>query len=230
MSKKFWLIASLVGVFLIIGIIVISEIVNKNDLSDTRLINSIVTVTNTEISVKNNNTYDWKDVQITINENFVFSQDGIRSGETKLFQISDFANESGLRFNPKEFKVINVVVATHMLAISVSYDDFQKQKNIVQDINVSNGETITVTLFSNATTGYKWEENTQISDSQVLQQIDHKYVAPGNTGGKVGVGGAEVWSFKALKAGTSTIYTEYSQPWEKGTKGTWTFKLKVTVK
>jgi inhibitor of cysteine peptidase len=116
------------------------------------------------------------------------------------------------------------------LAVSLTYDDFQKQKNIVQDINVSNGQTITVTLFSNSTTGYKWEENTQISDSQVLQQSDHKYVAPSNTGGKVGVGGTEVWSFKALKAGTSTIYTEYSQPWEKGTKGTWTFKLKVTVK
>ena len=115
-------------------------------------------------------------------------------------------------------------------AVAVTYDDFQKQKNIVQDINVSNGETITVTLFSNATTGFKWEENTQISDPQVLQQIDHKYVAPGNTGGKVGVGGTEAWSFKALKAGTSTIYTEYSQPWEKGTKGTWTFKLNVKVK
>ncbi|MCX6007491.1 MAG: protease inhibitor I42 family protein [Chloroflexi bacterium] len=115
-------------------------------------------------------------------------------------------------------------------AVSVTYDDFQKQNNVVRDINVSNGETITVTLFSNATTGFKWVESTQISDPQVLQQVDHKYIAPGDTGGKVGVGGTEVWSFKALKAGKSTISTEYSQPWEKGTKGTWTFKLNVTVK
>ena len=115
-------------------------------------------------------------------------------------------------------------------AVSVTYDDFQKQKNIVQDISVSNGEMITVTLFSNSTTGFKWDENTQIGDPQVLQQVDHKYIAPSNTGGKVGVGGTEVWSFKTLKAGKSTIYTEYSQPWEKGSKGTWTFKLNVTVK
>ena len=116
------------------------------------------------------------------------------------------------------------------VAVSVTYDDFQKQNNVVRDISVNNGETFTVTLFSNATTGYKWVENTQISDSQVLQQVDHKYVAPGDTGGKVGVGGTEVWSFKTLKAGTSTVSTEYSQPWEKGTKGTWTFKLNVKVK
>jgi len=115
-------------------------------------------------------------------------------------------------------------------AVSVSYEDFQKQSSIVRDISVANGETVTVTLFSNATTGYKWEENTKISDPLVVQQLDHKYVAPGNTDGKVGAGGLEVWSFKALKAGTSTISTEYGQPWEKGTKGTWTFKLNVTVK
>jgi inhibitor of cysteine peptidase len=115
-------------------------------------------------------------------------------------------------------------------AVSVSYDDFQKQNSIVRDISAGVGETITVTLFSNATTGYKWEANAKISDPQVLQQVDQKYVAPGNTDGKVGVGGSEVWSFKALKAGTSTISTEYGQPWEKGTKGTWSFKLNVTVK
>ncbi|MBN1374727.1 MAG: protease inhibitor I42 family protein [Dehalococcoidia bacterium] len=113
--------------------------------------------------------------------------------------------------------------------VSLSYDDFQKQANIVQSVNVSSGETITVTLFSNATTGYNWNENAQISDSLVLHQVDHKYVAPGNTDGKVGVGGTEVWNFKALKAGTSTIYTEYSRPWEKGEKASWTFKLNVTV-
>lgn len=112
----------------------------------------------------------------------------------------------------------------------LSYDEFQSQKNIVREISVKSGETITLTLFSNATTGYKWNDNAKISDPQVLQQLDHKYVAPGDTGGKVGVGGTEVWNFKALKAGTSTVTTEYGRPWEGGEKATWTFKLNVTVK
>lgn len=113
--------------------------------------------------------------------------------------------------------------------VSISYDDFQTQKDVVKDITVTNGETVTVKLFSNATTGYQWGENAQISDPAVLEQVDHQYVAPDNAERKMGAGGTEVWSFKTLKSGSSTIYTEYSRPWEKGEKATWTFKLNVMV-
>ncbi|MHB8085124.1 MAG: protease inhibitor I42 family protein [Dehalococcoidia bacterium] len=114
--------------------------------------------------------------------------------------------------------------------IVVTYDQFAKEKNIVQDVNVLPGGTIIVQLVSNKTTGYSWNENAQISDPAVLSQTGHSYVAPSDTGGRVGVAGDEVWTFRALIAGKSTVYEEYGQPWAGGQKGDWTFKLNVTVK
>jgi inhibitor of cysteine peptidase len=114
-------------------------------------------------------------------------------------------------------------------SISVSCDDFNNQKYISKQMTVAAGDTFTVTLCSNATTGFQWSESAQISDQTVVQQIGHEFVAPENTG-LVGAPGTEVWTFKALKNGTSTIAMEYSRPWEGGEKGVWTFNLTVTVK
>jgi inhibitor of cysteine peptidase len=113
-------------------------------------------------------------------------------------------------------------------SISVSCDDFSSQPNASKQLTVGAGDTFTVTLCSNATTGFQWSESAQISDPTVIQQLSHETVAPENTG-LVGAPGTEVWTFKALKKGTSTINIEYSRPWEGGEKGTWTFNLTVTV-
>ncbi len=114
-------------------------------------------------------------------------------------------------------------------SVSVSCDDFGKQNNVTKQMTVAAGSTFTITLCSNATTGYSWPESAQISDATVVQQLTHERVAPENTG-LVGAPGTEVWTFKALKTGTSNIDMQYSQPWEGGQKGAWTFQLAVTVK
>lgn len=114
--------------------------------------------------------------------------------------------------------------------VSVACDDFTKQKDIVRDVTVTAGDIFSITLCSNGSTGFQWGEETQISDMQVIQQTGYKTIATKNTGGMVGVPGTEVWDFKALKAGTSTIYIEYDRPWQGGEKGVQTFKLNVTVK
>ncbi len=46
----------------------------------------------------------------------------------------------------------------------------------------------------------------------------------------VGADGIEVWTFKALKIGTSDISMEYSQPWEGGEKDAYGFFLTVVVR
>lgn len=114
-------------------------------------------------------------------------------------------------------------------SINVTYDQFSKQNNIVQDVTVAAGKKITVQLSSNRTTGFSWTENAQISDPTVVSQSSYNWVPPADTGGRVGVAGNEVWTFTALKSGTSTIYEEYSQPWSGGQKAVWSFKLNVTV-
>jgi inhibitor of cysteine peptidase len=105
---------------------------------------------------------------------------------------------------------------------SVDESDSGKQVEIW-----ANGGLLTVTLESNQTTGYSWELK-EISDPSVLQKTDSKYETP--TSGLVGAGGKEVWTYKALKAGTTTLSMEYSQPWEGGQKGAKSFTLTVVVK
>ena len=114
-------------------------------------------------------------------------------------------------------------------SVEVSCDDFMKQQHISQEAEVAVDGSLTVTLCSNPTTGFIWSESAQISDQTVLQQTDHKFVPPEETG-VAGAAGKEIWTFKALKKGTSTISMEYSRPWEGGEKGEWTFVLTVTVK
>jgi inhibitor of cysteine peptidase len=113
-------------------------------------------------------------------------------------------------------------------SVAVSCDDFSAQPNVTKQISVVTGNSFTVTLCSNATTGYRWSEAAQISDPAVVQQLSHETVAPKDTG-LVGAPGTEVWTFKALKKGTGTIKMGYSRPWEGGEKDTWTFMLNVTV-
>ena len=95
-----------------------------------------------------------------------------------------------------------------------------------KQVKIAVGGTVTVTLDSNVTTGYSWELK-EIGDNNVLQKTDNKYIAP--TGGAIGAGGQEVWTFKALAPGTSTLTMDYSQPWAGGQKDAKSFSLTVVV-
>ena len=115
------------------------------------------------------------------------------------------------------------------VSIDVSYDDFIGNNHVTMEAEVTVGDTLVVTLFSNPTTGFQWSESAQISDQTILKQAEHKFEEP-QAKGIVGAGGKEVWTFTALKKGTTEITMEYSRPWEGGEKGEWTFKLTATVK
>ena len=80
-----------------------------------------------------------------------------------------------------------------------------------KQVELSVGQSLVVTLVSNASTGYSWYL-AQNSDETVLNNTGNKYVAPQTT--LVGAGGKEEWTFNALKKGNSTISMGYSRPWE----------------
>ena len=95
-------------------------------------------------------------------------------------------------------------------------------------INVATGGELTVTLESNITTGYSWTENASMSQSGVLQQTGHQYQPPAQQ--IPGRGGQEVWTFKALAAGTTTVSMEYKRPFEPNNPPANTFNITVMVK
>ena len=116
------------------------------------------------------------------------------------------------------------------ISMSADYDDFQAEKHITTDINIALSGTLEVSLYSNPTTGYQWGETAQISDTSVISQDEHNYIAPQDSEEPVvGAGGKDVWTFKVLKKGTTTIIMRYNRPWESD-MGEWTYTLNVTVK
>ena len=121
--------------------------------------------------------------------------------------------------------------ASKQASVEVSCDDFYKQHHITKEVQISAGDSFTVNLCSNPSTGFRWFETASISDQTVVQQTDHKLVMlKSEPPPPPGTPGQEVWTFKALKKGTSTVSMEYSRPWEGGEKEEWTFELTVIVK
>jgi inhibitor of cysteine peptidase len=121
----------------------------------------------------------------------------------------------------------NVLRNTHK-NIDVGIDELMQNKQIVRSIEINNGDTLTLTLGSNPTTGFSWTEQTSISDKAIIEQTNHESVAPATNA--LGAVGKEVWTYRTVKAGTTEISTEYSRPWTGGEKAEWTFNLTVTVK
>ena len=118
--------------------------------------------------------------------------------------------------------------------ISISIGTFQNQPHIDAVMNAAVGEELTVTLGSNQTTGFRWSESAEISDRTVVRQVNHWYQSLGGkeyeTPPPPGTSGEEVWIFKALKKGTTTIYMEYSRPWIEEDIGHWTVTITANIK
>ena len=118
---------------------------------------------------------------------------------------------------------------TQDATVEVTCDIFQEWPDHSGDVLLGANGTLTVILCTSSTTGFQWSQTPQIGAQTVLRQVDHKFVAREETA-LVGAPGQEVWTFKTLKEDTSTIYFEYSRPWEGGQKAIWTFNLTVIVK
>ncbi len=112
--------------------------------------------------------------------------------------------------------------------VNIPAADFDKQANIAREVEVKAGDTFTITLDSNATTGFQWTVQANIANESILNQKAHDYVAP--NGNALGQAGTEQWTFKAVNAGTTTVSLSYDHTWEGGEKGVRTFELTAIVK
>lgn len=111
--------------------------------------------------------------------------------------------------------------------LQVSMDDVLKQGVITQAVTLSVGNTLTVKLGSNYSTPYRWKPDTKIGDPSILKQESHEFEQP--TTDALGAPGAEVWTFAALKPGTTTISNGYASIVGKDSQPTCTYTATVTV-
>jgi len=80
-------------------------------------------------------------------------------------------------------------------------------------IEAQAGESFTITLEANKTTGYEWQFAKPLDESMV-QLISLDYLIDKTE--LMGAGGKQIWVLKALKAGKTVIYFKYVRSWEKG--------------
>ena len=96
-------------------------------------------------------------------------------------------------------------------------------------VKVKVGDSVTISLKGNPTTGYSWR-TAKLDGQSIEQSGDPKYTVDTHQPGMTGVGGdRSCSSFKAAKAGKTQISLEYVRPWEKNTKPVNTFAVTVEV-
>ena len=112
-------------------------------------------------------------------------------------------------------------------SLEITCDQFLAEKHITQNVRMQSGDSLGVSLCSNGTTGFQWEQPAYISNESILKQTLHKFVPPEDN--NMGSAGKEEWEFNTLKNGTSNIKLQYSRPWEGGEKGEWSLNITVVV-
>lgn len=95
------------------------------------------------------------------------------------------------------------------------------------EIQAKAGQEFTITIESNATTGYQWQL-AQTPNESIVKFVKSDYKAPQN--GRIGQGGEEVWTFKAVAKGTAQISMKYVRSWEKDVAPAKTQTYTVVVK
>ena len=106
-------------------------------------------------------------------------------------------------------------------------DRFFEDRHLTWNVHLQPGDSLLVTLCSNATTGFRWSEPAQIKNESILEQKGHTFVAPEKS--MPGAAGKEEWTFNALKKGTSVVVWEYGRPWAGGEKREWSLTATVIV-
>jgi len=112
------------------------------------------------------------------------------------------------------------------IVVDISCDEFTENPHGLSDeFQVEICDKITVKLCSNPSTGSIWDYETTIEN--VLIEEDYYFERP--EGSPPGAPGTEVWTFKAVKKGTTEVQMEYGQPWEGGSKAVRTYTMIVIV-
>jgi len=95
-------------------------------------------------------------------------------------------------------------------------------ETLERTVAVTVGETFRITLCSNPSTGFSWEQPV-LSGPAAVELVDRAVVAP--TGALVGSAGSETFTFRVGGPGTTEIQLAYSQPWAGGAKQAWTVRV-----
>jgi inhibitor of cysteine peptidase len=89
------------------------------------------------------------------------------------------------------------------------------------EIVTSVGDTFSIELEGNPTTGYEWEPQL---DDEMLRFVERHY-QPAGTG--IGGGGKEIFTFQPVKSGRTFVAFEYKRPWDATPAEKQNFQLRI---
>lgn len=122
--------------------------------------------------------------------------------------------------------MLSCFVTSRDIHVEISCDDFVENPiSIRNDFTMEIGDKLYVELCSNPSTGFEWSY--EMSVDTVVKEEDYDFEAP--EGDVPGAPGKETWTFEAIEKGTTVINMEYSQPWQGGIKGEWTYTISIVV-
>lgn len=102
------------------------------------------------------------------------------------------------------------LVGTLLLSITL----FAQANNKPEEaLSLKRGETITVSLPSNPTTGYSWSLCSKNTRNTIVGITEAEYKP--NQPQLAGSGGTQTWQITGKKRGSAHIKFEYRRPWEK---------------
>ena len=107
--------------------------------------------------------------------------------------------------NKKLILGVGVLIAISLVFLVL----FMPQTGTGDTIKVKNGDTFSVVLHSNPTTGYSWQVD---FDSNYVRLTDSGYVTSNPI--LIGSSGNETFEFLAVKSGQTEITFSYMRPWE----------------
>ncbi|MDD2335985.1 MAG: protease inhibitor I42 family protein [Geobacteraceae bacterium] len=79
-------------------------------------------------------------------------------------------------------------------------------------VKVKAGEEFLLKLASSPTNGYQWSLS-ETPDNTVVKFAGNRYYSP--TQGRLGSGGVDTWTFRAVGKGRALIFLKYARSWEK---------------
>jgi inhibitor of cysteine peptidase len=109
--------------------------------------------------------------------------------------------------------IVVIMVAVAAVAVTLVVTRASGGDKVIGDtFETTIGNTFTVALDANATTGYNWRQI--IKDTNVVAYVDNAYMATAANPQVVGGGGTDTFTFKAVGKGTTIITLVYARPWE----------------
>lgn len=158
------------------------------------------------------------------------------SGETAAGEGEKTAGEGESVIMPSPEQEEGPTVATFHVWVKKKGSADKKPKEFNdpdEPVEVEEGLQFILVLESNPSTGYAWQLSEPL-DEELLRLVGMSFEKKGGSHGEgeevVGAPGEELWTFEALKAGSTEVKLEYVRPWEKEERPEETAVFEVKIK